>query len=489
MAITPARVRVRLGATYRRLLTATSRSRTAMMSRVPAPARRRLGWGIADQAVSSLTNFAMVIYVARTVGAAQFGAFSLAYVTYSFALNASRGLATDPLVVRFTGTSLAVWRRAVRSCSGTAAAVGVATGACVLLATPALHSTVRLAFLGLGLTLPGLLLQDSWRYAFFALGRGGQAFLNDVIWAVALFPALLSLRLTGTANAFWFVFAWGAAAAAAAVAGAVQAKVIPSLPSTRGWLRQQRDLGFRYMVEGTSQTTAIQLRSYGVGFMLGLAAVGYLQAVTTLMGPFMVIFYGMNMFLVPEAARVLRRSPRHLSLFSLVASGALALLALAWGAVLLMALPAGLGAWLLGGLWRPTYALVLPQALYIAGACATTGARAGLHALAAARRSLRAMVLSSVLFLALSLLGAVEGGAIGTVRGAALSAWLGALLWWLELRAALRKRGTAGLETQPRPSDPTTRRPRAAWLRSRRIRRQRPRTSRAGEAGPGHRLA
>ena len=59
---------------------------------------RRLGWGVADQAVSSLTNFVVVLLVARSLGAVQFGAFSLAYVTYGFALNASRGLATYPLM-------------------------------------------------------------------------------------------------------------------------------------------------------------------------------------------------------------------------------------------------------------------------------------------------------------------------------------------------------------------------------------------------------
>ena len=62
-------------------------------------AARRLGWGVADQAVSSITNFAVNIYIARGLGAVQYGAFGLAYVTYGFALNASRGLATDPLLV------------------------------------------------------------------------------------------------------------------------------------------------------------------------------------------------------------------------------------------------------------------------------------------------------------------------------------------------------------------------------------------------------
>ena len=49
--------------------------RAAALWRLPRQAVRRLGWGVADQAVSSLTNFAVSIYVARTLGAVQFGAF------------------------------------------------------------------------------------------------------------------------------------------------------------------------------------------------------------------------------------------------------------------------------------------------------------------------------------------------------------------------------------------------------------------------------
>lgn len=39
-----------------------------------------------------------------------FGVFSLAWVTYGVVLNVSRGLATDPLVVRFSGVPGASWR-------------------------------------------------------------------------------------------------------------------------------------------------------------------------------------------------------------------------------------------------------------------------------------------------------------------------------------------------------------------------------------------
>ena len=391
--------------------------------------------------MSSLTNFAVSIYVARVLGAAQFGAFSLAYVTYSFILTGSRGLATDPLMVRFSGSDLPTWRRAVAGCTGTAAVFGLATGACVLAATAVIHGTAGSAFLALGLTLPGLLLQDSWRYSFFALGRGSQAFLNDTVWASVQFPALVLLRVTGHANVFWCVFAWGAAAAVGAAVGPLQARVIPKPSAALGWVSEHRDLGLRYLAENTSNSGAAQLRTYGVGLIAGLAAVGYVQAAYTLMGPFLVLFMGMSLVTVPEAARVLRRSPRHLPLFCVLLGAGLALAGLTWGIMLLVALPKGLGVRVLGSIWRPAYPLILPATISVMGGCVSAAAGAGLHALAAARRSLRAMVLTSVAFLGCGLVGAATGGAVGTMRGAAVATWIGALLWWWQLHLALQESG------------------------------------------------
>ena len=413
------------------------RQRQGLTWRLIRQASRRLSWGIADQAVSSITNFAVAIYVARVLGAEQLGAFSLAYVTYGFLLNASRGLATDPLLVRFSGTDTATWRRAVAKCTGTATVVGLLACVCALAAAAVLHGTARASFLALGLTLPGLLLQDSWRFAFFALGRGYQAFLNDLVWAAVLVPALFVLRRTGHADAFWFVFAWGASATVGAAVGPLQARVLPRLSGAREWLWQHRDLGPRYLAEGTANSAANQLRIYGVGLMLGLVAVGYVQASATLMGPFMVVFFGMGLVTLPEAARVLHRSPRYLPVFSALISLGLALLAAAWGAVLLVALPRGLGQWLLPQLWRPAYPLILPLTISLMGGCIQAGAGTGLHALGAARRSLRAMVVSSVIYVVCALAGTAAGGVRGSMYGIAVAGMLGAVVYWWELRSAV----------------------------------------------------
>ena len=414
----------------------------ALSWRLVRQASGRLTWGVADQGMSTLTNFLLSIFVARTLGATQFGAFSLAYLTFGFALNTSRGVSIEPLLIRFSGTDLPTWRRAAAGCAGTALLVGLAAGVCALIAGSLVGGTTGLAFIALGLTLPGLLLQDSWRYSFFAVGRGHHAFINDTVWAVVQIPLLLFLKVSGHVNVFWFVLAWGGAASIGAVLGSLQARVLPSLASATQWLVRHRDLGPRYVAENTGGNAADTLRGYGVSYILGLAAVGYIQAANVLMGPFKIIYFGLGMITIPEAARLLRRSPRHLPLFCVAVSTGLAVTALAWGVVLLVALPRGLGHLMLGSLWRPTYPLVLPATLGVMAMCATTGAGIGLHALAAARRSLRAVILTSVLVVACSMVGAVTGGTIGTMRYYAAASWLGTLVCWWQFRQALHESGT-----------------------------------------------
>jgi O-antigen/teichoic acid export membrane protein len=418
--------------------------------------------------MGALTNFLLSIYIARTLGATQFGAFSLAYVTYGFAINASRGLSIEPLLIRFSGTDLPTWRRATAGCTGTALLVGLATGACALAAGPLIGGTTGLAFLALGLTLPGLMLQDSWRHSFFALGRGYHAFINDAVWAAVQIPLLLYLKFSGHANVFSCVLVWGMGAIVGAAIGPLQARVMPNLAGATEWLSRHRDLGPRYLAENTGSNAADTLRSYAVSYILGLAAVGYIQAAGTLMGPFKIIFFGLSLITIPEAARILRRSPQRLPLFCATVSVGLSLLALAWGVILLVAMPRGLGHLMLGSIWRPTYPLVLPTTIAILSSCATTGALLGLHALGAARRSLRAVLLAALIVIICSLVGALTGGTIGTMRYYAASSWLGALVTWSQFRHALHDSGTVPVPSWMWPPRPPGRHPRPPATSSRR---------------------
>ncbi|WP_435272459.1 hypothetical protein [Streptomyces parvulus] len=397
----------------------------------------RLSWGLADQAASSISNFAVGIYVARSLGLTAFGVFSLAWVTYGVVLSVSRGLATDPLVVRFSGVPEGDWRAAVVRSSGTALGVGAAVGAVCLAVGLGLGGRVGPAFAGLGVVLPGLLLQDAWRYSFFAAGQGRKAFVNDVVWGVALVPAMVVAAGVGSVTAF--VLAWGVSAAVAAVYGCFQSGIRPGLTGAREWLRDHRDLGYRYLAENVGVSGASQLRAYGLGVIVGVGAVGVIRGAELLLGPFLAVLMGLSLVTVAEAARVLRRAPHRLGRFCLFLGAGQAVAALLWGAALLL-LPDRLGELVLGDVWSASAAIIVPVTLGVAGAGLGTGAAAGLRALAAARRSLRCQLFASACYVAGGLGGAVAGGTAGSAWGVAGAAACGSAVWWLQLRAALRER-------------------------------------------------
>ncbi|KUM77101.1 hypothetical protein [Streptomyces curacoi] len=411
-------------------------------TRAPAGSARRgivgrLSWGLADQAASSITNFAVGIYVARSLGLTAFGVFSLAWVTYGVALNVSRGLATDPLMVRFSGVSDAAWRGAVVRSSGTALGVGAALGAASVVAGLALGGRVGPAFACLGAVLPGLLLQDAWRFAFFAAGAGRKAFVNDLVWGVVLVPAMVVAARVGSVAAF--VLAWGGAAAVAAVYGCFQSGIRPRLTGAREWLREHRDLGYRYLAENVSNSGASQLRAYGLGAIVGVGAVGVVRGAELLLGPFLAVLMGLSLVTVAEAARVLRRAPHRLGAFCLLLGGGQAVAALLWGGALLLVPDRG-GELVLGGVWSSASQLIVPVTLGVAGAGLGTGAAAGLRALGAARRSLRSQLIGSACYVAGGLGGAALGGTAGSAWGVAAATVCGSAVWWLQLRSALCER-------------------------------------------------
>jgi hypothetical protein len=412
----------------------------------------RLGWGVADQAMSSLTNFGVSIYVARTLGTQEFGAFSLAFATYLILLAASRGLATDALAVRYSGVELGRWRRAVASATGTATTVGLIAGAGCVVAGLWFRQSTGAALLGLGLTLPGLLLQDSWRFAFFSAGKGRLAFANDLVWALALVPAMLVVVVSGHATVGWFMLAWGGSAGVAAVVGAFQSRLVPRPTEAVHWLRQHRDLALRYLGESLSLSSASQIRLYGLAAIAGLAAAGSLRAAELLLGPLNTAIMGIALMAVPEAAVLLRRSLRRLQPFCLLLSGLGAGGALVWGMALLL-LPDSVGQQILHAAWYPASALLVPVTLAVAGFGFSIGAWAGVRALGAASRSLRAQVIGSVVYLAGAFGGTALGGAAGAAWGSAAGTFIGAGVWWWELHQGVRDAESAERDAEPAERD------------------------------------
>lgn len=393
----------------------------------------RLGWGVADQGVSSLGNFVFSILVAKSLSPNDFGAFALTWVTYGMLLNLSRGLATDPLVVRFSHCDHAAWRGAVQASTGTAVAVGAVSGVACIGVGSVLSQPLGTAVMALGLVLPGLLLQDALRFASFAAGRPAVAFANDLVWAVLQTACAAALYMTGHLTVGTATLAFGVTALVAALVGWLQLRVLPHLSRVRWWFVTQRSLAVRYAAENLSISGARQLRMTLLGVIAGLAAVGQVRAAEILMGPFMVILMGVSQVAVPEGVRVLQRSGHRLLRFSLLLGSVQALAACAWGAMMFVLVPRGLGELLLGELWVGAYALLLPVLINMVVGCFENGAMTGVRALGAARHSLAAQLSNAALYVVGGVGGAVLDGARGSCWGVACATTIATGIWWSRL--------------------------------------------------------
>ena len=227
-----------------------------------------------------------------------------------------------------------------------------------------------------------------------------------------------ALFLTDRVTVATATFAFGATALLGALVGWLQLRVLPRPLLVRWWLVTQRSLAARYAAENLSISGARQLRMTMLGVIAGLAAVGQVRAAEILMGPFMVILMGVSQVAVPEGVRVLlRRSPHLLLRFSIVLGSVQALAACAWGALMFVLVPRGLGELLLGELWVGAYALLLPVFINMAVGCFENGAMTGVRALGAAKHSLAAQLSNACLYLVGGVGGAVVDGASGSCWG------------------------------------------------------------------------
>ncbi|GAB3927609.1 hypothetical protein GCM10029976_024030 [Kribbella albertanoniae] len=401
----------------------------------------RLSWGIADQAVSSLGNFLLGVFVARLMGAASLGALGLAFVAYAIALNCSRALSTDAVMVRFSAASKDGWRQAVAAAGGVALFVGVLSGViCVGLGLVLKHYTpgseAGAAFIALGIVLPGLMYQDSWRSAFFAAGQGAKTFVNDTVWTVLMVGVLAVGYAADIRGITFALLVFGGTAWVAGLFGIWQSRIVPRPGLAIGWLRKHRDLGVRFLIENVVLGAGGQIRGLVVAATGGLAAAGAIRGAEMVIGPVAALLMGVGQVAVPEAARALTRGRRALLRLGAALSGGLAVVALGWGVTVMVTFPLGIGRLVLGDVWADARGLVLGIVVSCAAGCTHVGPSAALRALGRADLTMQCQLVVTTLFVGMAAVGAVFWGAQGAVWGTAIASIVGGGIWWSRLQKA-----------------------------------------------------
>jgi O-antigen/teichoic acid export membrane protein len=297
-------------------------------------------WALADQALISGMNFGTTVLLARTLGAEQFGVFTLGWLAVLFVSSLQMSLVISPMISIGPKLSEAEAPRYY-------AAVGIqqvsfaalcAVGVLVFtLATGWFFPSWRIETLAIPLALAAFayLLQDYVRRYFFVRGRPGLAFLNDAIsygTQLLLLLVVIFWHQLDTGRAFLIN---GVTSAAAVLAGAVALG-----PLQWGGTEHFKQIGSRHW-HFSKWLGASAVMQYATGNLFVIAAssiwgpvaAGVLRAVKNIMGLTHIWFFGLENVMPARAARAFchggtREIRSYLSKATLLWGGMTALFAL-----------------------------------------------------------------------------------------------------------------------------------------------------------------
>jgi O-antigen/teichoic acid export membrane protein len=396
--------------------------------------RRRMAWGLFDQVLSSATNFALIVVVARAVTPEAFGAFALAIGVYLASVGINQAFASEPLVVRFSDHGPEETGKAV----GEAASAALFLGAFLGLATAAtgllLGNSLGRALFVTGLLLPSLLLHDVLRHGFFVLRRPRTAAALDAGWGGAQLITIIFATASGADAVELFLVLWGGSGALTAIvaARALRTRLRPG--SGLRWLRVHRQIGLRFAGEYSTVSLAVQAVIYSTAISGNLAAAGALRAAESMYGPVNMAFSGVRTAVVPEAVR-LAGAPRRLMKLCLSVSAAITFAATTW-AVVIWLTPAEIGGVVLGDTWALAAVVAVPIGAQKVAQALSTGPLIAARARADARTSFRIRVILALLIVVLGVPGSILAGALGAAWALAIATTLATILWWASLMLA-----------------------------------------------------
>lgn len=409
----------------------------------PGTTRRALvarsAWSFVGQGLSSSSNFILSLLVLWRGTPAQFATLSIVLTIYTFFLLLLRAGVGLPVTLLYSADLARGREEQLRAAAGATAMVAAVVAPALLLWALA-SSSDRGQWVALGLLLPLLLLQDTARYACFALGRPRAAAEADGLWVVVQVAGsavvLLAAGDAGAATAFLAV--WAGAGALSGVVLLGRTGLRPAVGHGYQWLQAHRGLCGRlvsdYLVGAGSH--------YAVFFTLAVVAgsgeLGRLKAAQTFLGPLIVLLLGGAVFGVPESVRA-GGDPARLWRLTLRLAGALVAAAVVCGTVVYLALPA-VGPATFPDAWEGARGAIPLLTVFATSVGASTGSTSGLRAMEQNSWLLRVRLLVGPVLV----LGSIPASALWGVNGAlavlSLTEWVVVLLSWRRLRAVLFRR-------------------------------------------------
>lgn len=398
------------------------------------PRKLALGvWGIGDQVLSSGTNFALNALVATHETPINYGAFSLTFAVFVIALAIARSASIMPLMLRYASASRTEQKGQWPLGLALAGLVGVAFGIPLIVCGVFMAGAIHIYLIVMGVCLPSLLMQDSWRMLGFMCQAPQLAAAADGI--MLLFQAALTaVALVFAESGPSLLLSWGLGATLSALLLCISYRTWPRIHGLTRHIRDNLAHTRNLVGEQLAYAGVMNALPYVVLPSIGLIGVAALRAAQSVLGLVNVPLQGIAPMAQSYMLKVHDNFPGRVrpTVLGLSTVGALAITA--YGALVFVT-PGRWGAAIMGDSWRLAAPLVIATTLYFLGNWIIVGALIGLRARLETLASLRMRAVAS----AMMLVGAAGGGYISGVQGAAwgmaVGTLLGAALAWLALVA------------------------------------------------------
>lgn len=408
------------------------------MSESKQSAGRRLSTITIDQVIAGSSNVLIAILAARLLGVGAFGLFGIVFIVYMTAQGIARALICEPLLVH----PVEAQERPGDVIGGTRL-LGLGIGAVVCIAAAGAwfwNPDLGWALLILGITMPALVLQDLGRYLGFVTHRPSFALILDLIWLGLMVVAIAVLMVLDVKSLVWFVAAW---AGSGAIAGSVAPWRYRRFPMRHSplWLRETWGFSWRYLIAfGATQGSAL-LSSIGLAAISGVRSLGAVRGALLLVRPSATLQAASIAAGIAEVSHMPRGGAgirRHV-----IRTTVLTTVVAALNLVVLVFLPDAVGEAILGATWEPTQELLLPASIQMVLLALVSGPRAAMLGQRAISTTVKIDIVSTVMLLVATLIGAVVNDALGAYWALVACQSLISVVWWLALRRHQRHAGAS----------------------------------------------
>jgi hypothetical protein len=387
-----------------------------------------------DQVLSSASNALMVFVVAQVSSAGQFGIIGLLITVVGVCTGFDRGALGTPLLLTSNLKNQQIVAESGHALTWSLYVGGVGGFLILTLGAVCHHPWIGLAF---AVALPVVLAQDVLRLTAIALSRPGLAVVADGVWAAPMLGIFVANLFGVRESAEFSIYLWALNGLVSAGILAFRLRVAPHHSRILDWWRTDWPARLRFgSVYGVGQIGLVFVTLAAVTTAGSVAAAG-IRGAATLFGPIATLLSALPMVFVPHAVRtgnsvgdqwrLVGRTSLATSVLTVVATGCL------------MAVPARVGAAILGASWPETLS-VLPYIGFNAAAmCWGVGVSTVFQSLGESRTVFRLNILLVGLQMAMTLVaGLIFGSAIAIAISLASASSVAAVAGVLCVRRSIR---------------------------------------------------